>query len=266
VHVWSPLPEHWKVPAVQTPEHCPLVQAPLPHGTAVPHVPVASQVWSPVPMHWKVPGTQVPWHDAVPELTTHACAAHTTDVPQLPIELHVWTPLPEHCVVPGAQTPLQPPETQAWFPQSMGAPHWPAAQASTPLPAHRVVPAEQAPPSSDATSAVTSAGASSGDDASTVASSPASPVSVMVASGSATVESPGSASAEPSRLPGLVPMKGPSSPVASGAPRFTEVPPPQARTLPASAPARANRSQGRESIMRPLEAWAHPGRGVESGD
>ena len=108
---------------MQTPEHCPPVQAPLPHGTAVPHVPVASHVWSPVPMHWKVPGTQVPWHDAVPELTTHACAAQTTDVPQLPIELHVWTPLPEHCVVPGAQTPLQPPETQAWFPQSIGAPH-----------------------------------------------------------------------------------------------------------------------------------------------
>jgi hypothetical protein len=47
----------------------------------------------------------------------------TTDVPQLPLALQVCTPLPEHCVLPGAQTPLQPPDTHAWLPQSIAAPH-----------------------------------------------------------------------------------------------------------------------------------------------
>lgn len=51
VHVWSPLPEHCVVPAVQTPEHCAPVQAPLAHAWGAPHVPVPSQVSRPVPMH-----------------------------------------------------------------------------------------------------------------------------------------------------------------------------------------------------------------------
>jgi hypothetical protein len=171
----------------------------------------------------------------------------------LPLALHVCTPLPEHRVVLGAQTPLQPPATQAWLPQSSGAPHWPVVpHISTALPAHRVAPEEHAAPPSDEPSTPASGVASS--DGPT--SGPAPTASAMVASGtSETVESSGPASVE---VPPLLLPEGPSS-LASGPPLMVvEVLPPQeTTTLPASTPVRAHRIQDLESIMRPLEGGLH---------
>jgi hypothetical protein len=169
----------------------------------------------------------------------------TTELPQLPLALQVWTPFPEHCVLPGAQTPLQPPDTQAWLPQSIGEPHWPVeSQISTPLPEHRVAPEEQGPPLSGEASVVPSSG-----DTSRVASWLA-PTSATVASVTGTVESPGSGGVDPSSPPLLLPE--PVSPEASGPPPLVTLLPPQATRLPASAPMKANRIQRLETIMGPL--------------
>jgi hypothetical protein len=66
------LPEHCEVPAVQEPEHCVPVHAPLAQACAVPQVPFAPQVSRPLPMHWTAPGEQVPPQAAVPVVTMHA--------------------------------------------------------------------------------------------------------------------------------------------------------------------------------------------------
>ncbi len=51
VHVSIPLPEHWEVPARQTPWHCVPMQVPLVHCTGGLHAPVASQVSRPATVH-----------------------------------------------------------------------------------------------------------------------------------------------------------------------------------------------------------------------
>jgi hypothetical protein len=69
---WTELPEHWDVPAVQVPVHCPAEHAPLAHGRVVPQLPLASHVCTPVPMHWTAPGVHAPPQAAPDEVTTHA--------------------------------------------------------------------------------------------------------------------------------------------------------------------------------------------------
>ena len=150
-------------------------------------------------------------------------------------------------MLPGAQTPLQPPDTQAWLPQSIGAPHWPVeSHTSTLLPEHWIAPGEQGMPLSGEASVVPG-------DPSRVPSWLA-PTSATVASGasaSGTVESPGSGGVDPSSPPLLLPE--PVSPEESGPPPTLTLLPPQATTrLAASAPTKANRIQRLESIMGPL--------------
>jgi hypothetical protein len=179
----------------------------------------------------------------------------------LPLALHVCTPLPEHRVVFGAQTPLQPPDVQAWLPQSIGAPQRPVVSHTwTALPEHSVVPEEHGPPPSDETSSwATSSGAAS-------ASRLAPTASVTVASAtSETVESAGPVFVDGAPLLLLLLLllsaPGPASSVASGSPAPPPLlPPPQeATTFPASTPTTKSRIQGLESIMRPLElVWLIP--------
>jgi hypothetical protein len=44
---------------------------------------------------------------------------------QLPSDWQVSRLVPEHVVWLGAHEPWQAPETQVWFEQARGAPHWP---------------------------------------------------------------------------------------------------------------------------------------------
>lgn len=168
-------------------------------------------------------------------------------MPQLPAALHVWTPLPEHWVLPGAQTPVHPPATQAWLPQSIGAPQAPVpSQTSTAFPAHWVAPAMQGP----AASAETSLGPSSvwSSAAPTVVSAPppsdpSSPERVLSGAPSAAPSSP-----MPPLLPGL-----PASPPSYVTPRpvLVVAPPQAAARLAAMTPPTNNRIQRLESLMGP---------------
>lgn len=246
VHVCRPLPEHCVLPEVHEPEHAPAVQAPLAQETAVPQLPLESQVCTPLPTHWTASGTQVPPHDATPEaLTTHA-AEHGTDAPQLPVPSQVSTPLTAHCVVPWAQTPVQPPLTQVWLPQSDALPHWPVPSHTwTALPVQTGVPGVQTAP----------------------ASASALPVSVTATSPtvvSGPVSFPPSAASSPAAVSETVmsisaPSGDPSSPLLlptpSGEPSvplLTEVMPPfphAATKPPARRPDKAKRIQGRDEVM-----------------
>jgi hypothetical protein len=184
-------------------------------------------------MHWTAPGAHTPLQDAVPDVTTHACPVHAAEAPQLPLALQVCTPLPEHCVLLGAQTPLHPPDTHAWLPQSIGAPHCPVAlHARTALPAHSVAPWEHAGPPSEAS---TICGASGG---ASIVVSGVSPSGTVVESGSVVASMP--------------PPLDELASAASGTWMVVALLPPQdARTVPASKPARAKRIECIESTIRP---------------
>ncbi len=205
-------------------------------------------------------GAQTPLHPP----DTHAWLPQSIGVPHWPPE-HASTPLPTHWVVPEEQT---------------GPASGAASTVASPVAASGNVPTVASP--GDASTVASS------PDASTVASWPAlmasgTSASATVASGasaSGTPASPGSDSASEDAsvppplllvlppllpLPLLLPVAEPASPAASKSivSILTLGPPPQAATrLPPSTPARANRSQGLESIMRPLEGtWPIPGRG-----
>ena len=105
----TPLPEHWVAPGVHEPVQAPPAHAWLVHASAVPQVPVASQVWTPLPEHWVAPGRARRRCTRRPR-TPGWCRRRAFPTP---VASHVCTPLPEHWVAPGAQTPAQAPLTHA---------------------------------------------------------------------------------------------------------------------------------------------------------
>jgi hypothetical protein len=89
------------------------------HATAVPQLPLLSQVCTPWLEHCVVPGMHCPMH--MPP--THAEFVQATAVPQFPLMSQVSTPFPKHRVAPGAHMPVQAPPTQAWLEHATALAH-----------------------------------------------------------------------------------------------------------------------------------------------
>ncbi len=146
-HVWkAELPAHCVVPGAHVPWHdaVPLVttHAELPHATAVPQLPLLSQVCTPWPEHWVEPGTHCPTQ-APP---THAEFAQGAGAPNVPVLSQVSMPLFEQVVAVGVHEPVHAPFTHAWFEHETALLHWPfVSQVWTPFPEQLVVPGAHTP-------------------------------------------------------------------------------------------------------------------------